>query len=54
MISSYTDGAYNPASMIVEDDMNGNDEVMEVAMDRKLEQQICNAIDSRFLLQLVC
>ncbi|XP_028786892.1 E3 ubiquitin-protein ligase UPL6 [Neltuma alba] len=40
------------SSMIAEDDMSGNDEVMEVAMDRKLEQQICNAIDSQFLLQL--
>ncbi|KAF7836898.1 E3 ubiquitin-protein ligase UPL6 isoform X1 [Senna tora] len=42
----------NESSMIAEDDMTGNDEVMEVALDRKLEQQICNAIDSRFLLQL--
>lgn len=40
-------------SMIAEDDMTGNDEVMEVALDRKLEQQICNAIDPRFLLLLV-
>ncbi|RYR35304.1 hypothetical protein Ahy_A10g050462 isoform C [Arachis hypogaea] len=29
-----------------------DDEVMEVALDRKLEQQICNAIDTRFHLQL--
>ncbi|KAK7246229.1 hypothetical protein RIF29_41089 [Crotalaria pallida] len=39
-------------SMIAEDDMIGDDEVMEIAMDRKLEQQICDAIDTRFLLQL--
>jgi hypothetical protein len=38
--------------MIAEDDMTG-DEVMEVALDRKLDQQICNSIDTRFLLQLV-
>ncbi|KAK2448472.1 E3 ubiquitin-protein ligase UPL7 [Trifolium repens] len=38
-------------SMIAEDDMTG-DEVMEVALDRKLDQQICNSIDTRFLLQL--
>ncbi|KAK7303645.1 hypothetical protein RJT34_14556 [Clitoria ternatea] len=39
-------------SMIVEDDMTGDDEVTEVALDRKLNQQICNSIDARFLLQL--
>lgn len=39
--------------MIAEDDITGDDEVMEVALDRKLDQQICNAIDTRFLLQLV-
>ncbi|XP_020205692.1 E3 ubiquitin-protein ligase UPL6 [Cajanus cajan] len=32
--------------------MTGEDEVMKVALDRKLNQQICNAIDTRFLLQL--
>lgn len=41
-----------PGSMIVEDDMN-EDDVMEIALDRKLEQQIYNAINPRFLLQLV-
>lgn len=40
-------------SMIAEDDVTGDDEVMEVALDKKLDQQICNAIDTRFLLQLV-
>lgn len=40
-------------SMIGEDDVTGDDEVMEVALDRKLDQQICNSIDTRFLLQLV-
>ncbi|CAL0334474.1 unnamed protein product [Lupinus luteus] len=39
-------------SLISEDDMAGDDEVMEVALDRKLEQQICGSIDTRFLLQL--
>ncbi|CAI8590282.1 unnamed protein product [Vicia faba] len=39
-------------SMIAEDDVTGDDEVMEVALDRKLDQQICNSIDTRFLLQL--
>ncbi|XP_073226082.1 E3 ubiquitin-protein ligase UPL6 isoform X2 [Cicer arietinum] len=39
-------------SMIAEDDMAGDDEVMEVALDKKLDQQICNSIDTRFLLQL--
>ncbi|XP_061370457.1 E3 ubiquitin-protein ligase UPL6-like isoform X2 [Gastrolobium bilobum] len=39
-------------SMIAEDDMMGDDEIMEVALNRKLDQQICNAIDTRFLLQL--
>ena len=40
-------------SSIAEDEMTGEDEVMEGALDRKLNQQICNAIDTRFLLQLV-
>ncbi|XP_057430179.1 E3 ubiquitin-protein ligase UPL6 [Lotus japonicus] len=34
------------------DDDAGDDEVMEIALDRKLDQQICNSIDTRFLLQL--
>ncbi|KAK7388042.1 hypothetical protein VNO78_22844 [Psophocarpus tetragonolobus] len=40
------------SSMVAEDDLNGDDEVMEIALDRKLEQQIYNAINPRFLLQL--
>ncbi|KAI4335030.1 hypothetical protein L6164_013716 [Bauhinia variegata] len=40
------------SSMIAEDDMMENDEATEIALDRKLEQQICNSIDPRFLLQL--
>lgn len=40
-------------SMIAEDDVTGDDDVMEVALDRKLDQQICSSIDTRFLLQLV-
>ncbi|TKY72456.1 E3 ubiquitin-protein ligase UPL6 [Spatholobus suberectus] len=46
-----SDGREN--STIAEDEMTGEDEVMEVALDRKLNQQICNAIDTRFLLQLM-
>jgi len=42
-----------PDSKIAEDEMTGEDEVMEVVLDRKLIQQISNAIDTRFLLQLV-
>ena len=41
-------------SVIAKDDMIEDDEVMEIALDRKLEQQIYNAINPRFLLQLVC
>ncbi|XP_020230204.1 E3 ubiquitin-protein ligase UPL6 isoform X2 [Cajanus cajan] len=40
------------SSMIAEDDMTGDDEVMEIALDRKLEQQIYYAINPRILLQL--
>ncbi|CAJ1940760.1 unnamed protein product [Sphenostylis stenocarpa] len=39
-------------SIIAEDDITGDDEVMEIALDRKLEQQINNAVNPRFLLQL--
>lgn len=39
-------------SMSADDDMTG-DEVKEIALDRKLEQQINNAVNPRFLLQLV-
>ncbi|GAV71666.1 HECT domain-containing protein [Cephalotus follicularis] len=35
-----------------EDDMIVGDEVTEIVLNRELEQQITNAIDSRFLLQL--
>ncbi|XP_023910665.2 E3 ubiquitin-protein ligase UPL6 [Quercus suber] len=38
--------------MLVDDDMIIDDEVTEVILNRDLEQQICNAIDPRFLLQL--
>ncbi|XP_014508992.1 E3 ubiquitin-protein ligase UPL6 isoform X3 [Vigna radiata var. radiata] len=38
-------------SMSADDDMTG-DEVKEIALDRKLEQQINNAVNPRFLLQL--
>lgn len=30
------------------------DESMEIFLNKDLEQQICDAIDPRFLLQLVC
>ncbi|XP_068495991.1 E3 ubiquitin-protein ligase UPL6 isoform X3 [Phaseolus vulgaris] len=46
-----SDGREN--SKIAEDEMTGEDEVMEVVLDRKLIQQISNAIDTRFLLQLI-
>ncbi|CAK8531517.1 unnamed protein product [Lathyrus sativus] len=45
-----SDGREN--SMTAEDDVTGDDDVMEVVLDRKLDQQICNSIDTRFLLQL--
>ena len=40
-------------STVGEDDMILGDEVVEIVLDDNLEQQISNAIDSRFLLQLV-
>lgn len=39
--------------MLGDDDMIIDDEVTEIVLNRDLEQQICNAIDPRFLLQLV-
>lgn len=39
------------SSMVLEDDTVG-DEAAEIMLNRDLERQICNAIDSRFLLQL--
>lgn len=40
------------SSMLVDDDMITGDEITEIILNRDLEQQICNAIDPRFLLQL--
>ncbi|KAK8578412.1 hypothetical protein V6N13_116257 [Hibiscus sabdariffa] len=40
------------SSTVGEDDMIIGDEIGELVLDRSLEQQITNAIDSRFLLQL--
>ncbi|XVF66063.1 hypothetical protein PTKIN_Ptkin10aG0004000 [Pterospermum kingtungense] len=40
------------SSTVGEDDMVIGDEVVEITLNDKLEQQITNAIDSRFLLQL--
>lgn len=40
-------------SVAFDDDMTAADEAMEISLRRDLEQQITNAIDSRFLLQLV-
>ncbi|KAJ7980436.1 E3 ubiquitin-protein ligase UPL6 [Quillaja saponaria] len=39
-------------SMLAEDDTSGGDEIMEEALDGELQQQICNSLDPRFLLQL--
>lgn len=36
-----------------EDDMMASDELMKPSLDKDLEWQIINAIDPRFLLQLV-
>lgn len=41
-------------SMLVDDDMTVGDEQMEMVLNKDLERQICDAIDPRFLLQLVC
>lgn len=40
--------------MQVDDDVAAGDEPVEMALNRDLKQQICDAIDPRFLLQLVC
>ncbi|KAF3456410.1 hypothetical protein FNV43_RR01060 [Rhamnella rubrinervis] len=40
------------SSVFVEDDMIMGDELMEIVLNKDLEQQICGAIDPRFLLQL--
>lgn len=40
--------------MHVEDDVTAGEEPMEVALNRDLDRQINDAIDPRFLLQLVC
>ncbi|XWS08452.1 hypothetical protein CRYUN_Cryun40dG0003700 [Craigia yunnanensis] len=40
------------SSAVGEDDMIIGDEIVEIVLDDNLEQQISNAIDSRFLLQL--
>lgn len=39
--------------MLGEDDMIVGDDVMEIVLNNDLERQICDAIDPRFLLQLV-
>lgn len=46
-------GYCSSGSTVSDDDMIAADEVMEIVLNRDLEQQITNAIDSRFLLQLV-
>ncbi|KAL6193597.1 hypothetical protein ACLB2K_034681 [Fragaria x ananassa] len=38
-------------SMVGEDDMTEGDDAMEICLNNDLERQICEAIDSRFLLQ---
>ena len=40
--------------MQVDDDVTAGDDPVEMVLSRDLEQQICDAIDPRFLLQLVC
>ncbi|XP_024025559.1 E3 ubiquitin-protein ligase UPL6 isoform X1 [Morus notabilis] len=40
------------SSMQVDDDAGVGDELVEIVLNRDLEQQICDAIDPRFLLQL--
>lgn len=45
---------FTPGSMLVEDDTVAGDEAIEIGLNKDLERQICNAIDPRFLLQLVC
>ncbi|XP_048321213.2 E3 ubiquitin-protein ligase UPL6 [Ziziphus jujuba] len=40
------------SSMLVDDDMTAGVEPMEIVLNKDLERQICDAIDSRFLLQL--
>lgn len=39
--------------MVGEDDMTEGDDAMEICLNNDLERQICEAIDSRFLLQFV-
>ncbi|XP_022760735.1 E3 ubiquitin-protein ligase UPL6-like isoform X2 [Durio zibethinus] len=41
------------SSTVGEDDMIVGDEIVAIVLDDNLEQQIINAIDSRFLLQLI-
>lgn len=50
----YSCGYSASGSSVSEDDMISGDELTEIVLNRDLEQQITNAIDSRFLLQLVC
>lgn len=39
---------------MVDDEMLVGDELSQISLNRDLEQQILNALDPRFLLQLVC
>ena len=39
--------------MVGDDDMIEGDDAMEICLNNDLERQICEAIDSRFLLQFV-
>lgn len=50
----YSRGYSASGSSASEDDMISGDELTEIVLNRDLEQQITNAIDSCFLLQLVC
>lgn len=51
-ISAYL--LYTSDSTMGEDEMLVDDELLEIVLNRDLEQQIFNALDPRFLLQLVC
>lgn len=44
---------YNSDSAMSEDEMLVGDELSHITLNRDLEQQIFNALDPRFLLQLV-
>ncbi|KAL5541465.1 hypothetical protein UlMin_009175 [Ulmus minor] len=48
----YFHGETKESSMLVEDDSTAGDELVEMGLNKDLKQQISDAIDPRFLLQL--